>query len=118
MDLFKEALELAGNREGVSPEIARRMQEAMMRRAMHGAGVVPGTGSAEAAVEQGQQLHVGRHHLLDQPAAPMPPGFTDPLYKSALAQLQHWMARNERYRNQGEFERLESVFQAVKEALG
>lgn len=120
MDLFKEALELAG-REGareVAPELMLRMQEAMARRGVQGAAVIPGTGSAEAALEQGQRLHYPRHHILDQPLAPMPPGFIDPLYQGALAELSHWMVRNERYRGQGDFARIERVFEVIKEALG
>lgn len=108
MDLFKEALEMAAkDRAGaMSPEIARRMQERMMHRVMPGAAV-PSAGAESAAGA-----------LPQFPAGPqMPPGFVDPLYRSALAQLDQWMARNERYRNQGDFAQLESVFQAIKDAL-
>jgi elongation factor P hydroxylase len=48
----------------------------------------------------------------------MPPGFIDPLYQGALAELSHWMVRNERYRGQGDFARIERVFEVIKEALG
>ncbi len=121
MELFKEALEIAARdrAEAATPEIMRRMQGAMAARmGVPGAAMVPGTGSAEAALEQGQRLQGRGHHILDQPLAPMPPGFIDPLYQGALAELSHWMQRNERYRGQGDFARIERVFEVIKEALG
>jgi hypothetical protein len=120
MELFKEALEIAARdrAEAATPEIMRRMQGAMAARmGAQGAAMVPGTNPAEAALE-GQLPYGRRHHILDQPLAPMPPGFIDPLYQGALAELSHWMQRNERYRGQGDFARIERVFEVIKEALG
>jgi hypothetical protein len=48
----------------------------------------------------------------------IPQGYLDPLYQSAVAELQRWMAQYERYRTQGSFARLEPIFQMIKHITG
>jgi hypothetical protein len=52
------------------------------------------------------------------PSAMPQPGYLDPLYQSALAEMERWVDLYEEYRMQGGFAQMEPIFQTVHQLLG
>jgi hypothetical protein len=48
----------------------------------------------------------------------IPQGYVDPLYQSALAEMQRWVVQYKQYRMQGNFAQLEPIFQTIKQITG
>ena len=122
---YQEALQRASQQGALTPEQMQAVQAAFQQLqhaggGQHGYVVVQGGQPAESPADAANMKAPPTTRLPNQVPNPsaMPQGYTDPLYRNALADLQRWLGQYEKYRMQGSFAQLETIFQEIKHITG
>jgi hypothetical protein len=126
MRRYQEALQRAAQQGALTPE-QMQMVQAAFQQMEHAGGIQQG----HVVVQQGGQSTIYPQGGPDMKAPPttylpnqmpnpsaVPQGYVDPMYQSALTEMQRWVGQYEKYRMQGSFAQLEPIFQTIKQITG